>query len=137
MLTDNYQGRLKHMEYYLSNLLLFRKLFYAQANNSHVWCGFIVPFSLFYRLHTRWDKRYIFNRVRYLLKLKVKGGSRVKKHVDLIWKILSIVVVSPLFMKCQNFTLSRYYRRLNVLALWLFYSNLRGHFWHFLYFFWL
>ena len=41
------------------------------------------------------------------------------------------------FMECQNFTPFRSYGRSNVLVLWLFYSNLRGYFWHFLYFFWL
>ena len=67
---------------------------------------------------------------------KATGGSGVKKTC---WSYLkgSIVVVSTLFTKCQNFTPFRSYQRFNVLALWLFYSNLRGHFWHFLHFFWL
>ena len=55
------------------------------------------------------------------------------------WSYLkdAIVMVSTLFTECQNFAPFRSYRRFNVLALWLFYSNISGHFWHFLYFFWL
>ena len=46
-----------------------------------------------------------------------------------------IIVVSTLFNECQNVSPFIRYQRFNVLALWLSYSNLRGHFWHFLHFF--
>ena len=78
---------------------------------------------------TKWTKT--------LYTLKATGGGPGSKKS--CWSYLkdSIIMVSTLFTECQNFTPFRSYRRLNVLALWLFYSNLRGHFWHFLYFFWL
>ena len=85
---------------------------------------------LFNREHFTW---YYYSRS--TIKPATVEGSGVK---NTCWSYLkdSIVVVSRL-AECQSFALFRNYRHFNVLALWLFYSNLRGHFCHFLHFFWI
>ena len=88
------------------------------------------------KLQPTWVRRKMIDQKVPEYNFKATGGSRVKK---ICWSYLKdfIVMVSTLFTEYQNFTPFRSYWCFNVLALWLFYSNLKGHFWHFLHFFWL